>query len=136
MAASAGRLWALSISTDGGATYSPVGGLRSRSFTANNTNVDVTTADSPGRWRELLGNAGIQSLDIDVSGIYQNDAGSKKFFQNAITSTIVTIRLATNGIQIDGAFLPDSYKGDGAYNEGATFELKLLSTGQPTFTYS
>jgi len=134
MAANAGRAWALSILIAG--SYVPVAGLRTRSFVANNTNIDVTTADSAGRWRELLGGAGIQSLDIDFAGIHQNDAGAKTLFQAATSSALQTIRLVTQGIQIDMTALVDNYKSDGPYNEAATFEAKLLSSGQPTFTYS
>ena len=134
MAASAGRAWALSIYN--GASYVPVAGLRTRSFKADNTNVDVTTADSPGRWRELLGNAGIQSLEIDAAGIAQNDAGYKLLFQAATSSTLQTMRLVSTGIQIDGTFLVDSFNAAGPYNEAQTFDFKLQSSGQPTFTYS
>lgn len=134
MSAQAGRLWALSILDNG--NYVPVAGLRTRSFKADNTNIDVTTADSPGRWRELLGGAGIQSLEIDASGIFQQDASAKLLFQAATTSAIHTIRLVTPGIQIDGDFLVDSYEESGPYNDATTFTAKLLSSGQPTFTYS
>jgi len=134
MAASAGRDWALSVLSNG--SYVPVAGLRTRSFKANNTNVDITTADSAGRWRELLGGAGVQSLDIDAAGIAKNDAGAKILFGAATTSALQTIRLVTNGIQIDGTFLIDSYNAAGPYNEAQTFDVKLLSSGQPTITLS
>lgn len=134
MSASAGRNWILYLLIAG--TYTAVAGLRTRSFTANNTNIDVTTADSAGRWRELLGGAAIQSLDMDFAGIHQNDAGAKTLFQAATSSALQTARLVTTGIQIDCTVLVDSYKSDGPYNEAATFEFKLLSSGQPTFTYS
>jgi TP901-1 family phage major tail protein len=134
MTAQAGRLWALSILSNG--SYVPVAGLRTRSFKADNTNVDVTTADSPGRWRELLGGAGIQSLEIDASGIYQQDASAKLLFQAATTSAIQTMRLVTPGIQIDSNFLVDNYEESGPYNDATTFTAKLMSSGQPTFTFS
>lgn len=134
MAANAGRVWALSVYN--GTSYVPVAGLKTRSFTANNTNIDVTTADSAGRWRELLPAAGIQSLDIDFAGLHQNDAGAKILFNAATQGTLITARLVTTGIQIDGTFYVDSYKSTGLFNEAATFESKLLSSGQPTFTLS
>lgn len=134
MTAQAGRLWALSIYN--GAAYVPIAGLRTRSFKAGNTNVDVTTADSPGRWQELLGNAGIQSIELDAAGIFQNDAGAKLLFQAATTSTLQTVRLSTPGLQIDGTFLVDEYDEAGPYNDATTFTAKLKSSGQPTFTFS
>ncbi len=134
MTAKAGRDWVLSILSGG--SYVPIAGLRTRSFKANNTNVDVTTADSAGRWQELLGAAGVQSLEIDAAGIYQQDATAKLLFQAATTSALQTLRLVSPGIQIDGSFLIDEYNSDGPYNEGTTFSCKLMSSGQPTFTYS
>jgi TP901-1 family phage major tail protein len=134
MTAQAGRLWALSILSGG--SYVPVAGLRTRGFKVNNTNVDVTTADSAGRWQELLGGAGVQTLEIDAAGIYQQDATAKLLFQAASTSTLQTFRLVSPGIQIDGTFLVDSYEESGPYNDATTFTAKLMSSGQPTFTFS
>lgn len=134
MAANAGRVWALYVYN--GTAYVPVAGLKTRSFSANNTTIDVTTADSAGRWRELLPSAGIQSLDIDFAGVHQNDAGAKLLLNAANQSTLQTCRLVTTGIQIDGTFQVTSYKSDGPFNEAATFEGQLLSSGQITFTLS
>ncbi|TDX61926.1 TP901-1 family phage major tail protein [Methylosinus sp. sav-2] len=134
MTAQAGRLWALSILSGG--SYVPVAGLKTRSFKVNNTNVDVTTADSQGRWQELLGGAGVQSLEIDASGRYQQDATAKLLFQAAATSTLQTMRLASPGIQIDATFLVDSYESSGPFDDATDFTVKLMSSGQPTFTYS
>jgi TP901-1 family phage major tail protein len=135
MAAQAGRLWALSIYN--GSTYVPVAGLRTRSFKVNSELVDVTNADSTGHWREILGGgAGVFTLDIDASGVYQQDASAKLLFQAATTANLQTMRLVTQGIQIDGSFLVQDYEEGGEHNKEVTFTCKLNSSGQPTFTYS
>jgi TP901-1 family phage major tail protein len=134
MAAKAGRDWAFYIYN--GTSYIQVAGLRTKSFKANNTEVDVTNADSTGRWRELLGAAGVQTLDIDVAGIYQQDAGAKLAMTAVTTAAITTARLVSPGIQIDGSFLFNEYSSEGPYNEGTTFSLKIMSSGQPTIAYS
>ncbi len=134
MAAQPGRLWALFISN--GTTLIPVAGLQTRSFSLDNTNVDVTTADSAGRWRELLGGAGIQSLEIQAGGKYQSDAGAKLAMQACMTSVITVCRLVVPGVQFDGSFLVDKYKSDGPYSEATTFELTLQSSGLITATFS
>ena len=41
-----------------GTSYETVAGLRSKRLTFNAETVDVTDAESAGRWRELLGGAG------------------------------------------------------------------------------
>ena len=134
MAATAGRLAVLYLQIAG--SYVPVAGLRTRSITFGNTNVDVTTADSSGRWRELLSAAGIQNLDIDAAGTYQNDAAAVTMLQAVQSSALQQCKFyIPNIILITGSFLIDSGKLDSPHNEAMTFELKMLSSGQPTITY-
>lgn len=48
---------------DGAGGFVAVAGLRTRQFTLNAEAVDVTNADSAGRWRELLSGAGVKRTD-------------------------------------------------------------------------
>ncbi|MCM2477834.1 phage major tail protein, TP901-1 family, partial [Rhizobium sp. CG5] len=50
----------LLIKVHDGSAYVTVAGLRSRKLSFNAQTVDVTDAESVGRWRELLGGAGVQ----------------------------------------------------------------------------
>lgn len=134
MPATAGRDWAAFILLNG--NYVKFAGMRTRSMKVNSTNIDVTTADSPGRWREMLQNAGIQSLDMDIAGVFQNDSAAKAVLNASLTSTFVTLRMATPGIQIDGAFYIDNYEQSGPYNDAGTFSAKFMSSGVITVTLS
>lgn len=138
MAASAGRDFALSISLDGGSTFTPLAGMKARSFDINGTNVDVTTADSAGRWQEMLASAGVMSLSIDGQGVWQRDAMGKQVIQNMVAQTLMRLRFASSssGIQIDGTFLVDSFKLSANYNDANTFDAKFVSSGQITITLS
>lgn len=141
MAGQSGTTWALRVRTTASpAAYTDLAGLRTRSFKVNNNPVDVTTADSTGRWRELLGDTGSVELEIDAAGLYQKDApghilpslvvsGASQIFQ-LVTSN------ATPGITIVGSFVVTEYEASATYNEAATFTVKLMSTGVPTITYS
>jgi TP901-1 family phage major tail protein len=140
MAGQTGLTWALSVRTAATPTYTAIAGLRTRSFKINNNPVDVTTAESTGRWRELLGDTGIVELEIDANGLYQKDApghllptlvasGASTVFQLVSAST-------SAGITIVGSFVVSEYEASATYNEAATFTVKLLSTGAPTITYS
>jgi TP901-1 family phage major tail protein len=140
MAGQTGLTWALSVRTAATPTYTSIAGLRTRSFKINNNPVDVTTAESTGRWRELLGDTGIVELEIDANGLYQKDApghllptlvasGASTVFQLVSAST-------SAGITIVGSFVVSEYEASATYNEAATFTVKLLSTGAPTITYS
>lgn len=140
MAGQTGLTWALSVRTAATPTYTAIAGLRTRSFKINNNPVDVTTAESSGRWRELLGDTGTVELEIDANGLYQKDApghllpslvvsGASTIFQLVSAST-------SAGITIVGSFVVSEYEASATYNEAATFTVKLLSTGAPTITYS
>lgn len=141
MAGQTGLTWALSVRTTASpAAYTAIAGLRTRSFKINNNAVDVTTADSSGRWRELLGDTGQVELEIDASGLYQKDApghvlptlvasGASQVFQ-------LVSAASSAGITIVGSFVVTEYNITASYNEAATFTVKLMSTGAPTITYS
>src|SRR6478752_4672379 len=57
-----------------GTAYEAVAGLRSKRLAFNAETVDVTDADSVGRWRELLGGAGVQRASVSGSGIFKDAA--------------------------------------------------------------
>lgn len=141
MAGQSGTTWALSVRTTASpAAYTALAGLRTRSFKINNNPVDVTTADSTSRWRELLGDTGQVELEIDASGLYQKDApnhllpslvasGASQIFQ-------LVSAASTPGISIVGSFVVTEYEASATYNEAVTFTVKLMSTGAPTITYN
>lgn len=134
MAASAGRAWAAYVLING--SYIPFAGLRTRSFKVNTSVIDVTTADSAGRWRELLPNGGIETADMDVGGVFQNDASAKAVLAAVQTNSPLVMRISAPGIQMDGNFFPSNFNADGPYNEATSFTCALMSSGAVTFTYS
>lgn len=145
MAGQTGLLWALSVRTTASpAAYTAIAGLRTRSFKINNNPVDVTTADSTDRWRELLGDTGQVEVEIDASGLYQKDApgnvlptlvasGASQVFQLVSGATGTP---ATTGISIVGSFVVTEYQLSASYDGAATFTVKLMSSGKPTITYT
>ncbi|UOF79246.1 phage tail tube protein [Caudoviricetes sp.] len=141
MAAQSGTTWALSVRTTASpAAYTAIAGLRTRSFKINNNPVDVTTADSTSRFRELLGDTGTVELEIDAAGLYQKDAPGH-LLPSLVASGAATVfqlvsAASTPGITIVGTFVVSEYEASATYNEAATFTVKLLSSGAPTFTYS
>lgn len=140
MAAQSGTTWALSVRTAATPTYTALAGLRTRSFKINNNPVDVTTADSTNRWRELLGDTGTVELEIDASGLYQKDAPNHVLPTLVASGAATVFQLvsasSTPGITIVGSFVVSEYQASAAYNEAVTFTVKLMSSGAPTITYS
>lgn len=132
MAAKAGRDGVLSIYN--GTSYVAVGGLRPKTLKFDETNVDVTTADSSGRWREMLNGAGVRSVEIDGSGIYQQDAGIKLVLAAFNNGTKATMRFAHSGIgiQVDADFIVDSISIENPYDNASNFSIRLQSAGAVT----
>lgn len=141
MAGQSGLTWALSVRTTASpAAYTAIAGIRTKSFKINNNAVDVTTAESTGRWKELLGDAGQVELEIDASGLYQKDAPGH-LLPSLVASGAATVfqlvsAASSAGVTIVGSFIVSEYNLTAAYNEAATFTVKLMSTGAPTITYS
>jgi TP901-1 family phage major tail protein len=132
MAKSPGRDGVLSIWN--GSAFIVIGGLRAKSIKLDQTNVDITTADSSGRWREMINGAGVRSVEIDGAGMYDRDPGIKLALAAFNNSALATMRFAHTGIgmQIDGAFIIDSISIDSPYDGAAGYSIKVSSAGAIT----
>lgn len=73
MVAQKGKDLLLKINNAG--SYVTVAGLRTKRLAFNAQAVDITDGESAGRWRELLGGAGVQRASLTASGIFK-DGGS------------------------------------------------------------
>ena len=61
MAAQAGKDLLIKIDLTGGGQFETVAGLRATRVSFNAESVDVTSLESAGGWREILGGAGVKS---------------------------------------------------------------------------
>ncbi len=75
MVAQAGKDLLLKVESGGG--WVTVAGLRSKRLAFNAEAVDVTDAESAGRWRELLGGAGVQRASISGAGLFKDQASDQ-----------------------------------------------------------
>ncbi|MEI8144252.1 MAG: phage major tail protein, TP901-1 family [Alphaproteobacteria bacterium] len=120
---------------DGTGVFATVAGLRSRQLRFNAETVDVTHAESAGRWRELLAGAGIKRASISGSGVFrdeQSDALVRQvFFDGAIRLFQVVV---PDFGRIEGAFQITALEFAGTHNGEVTYDLALESAGQMTFT--
>jgi TP901-1 family phage major tail protein len=57
-----------------GSGYITVAGLRSRQIAFNTEPVDVTHAESAGRWRELLAGSGVKRASVSGAGVFKDAA--------------------------------------------------------------
>ena len=129
MAAEKGLEFLLKI----GATV--VAGLRATAFTINGEEVDVTTKDSTGGWRELLAEAGGTSMSITGSGVFQDNSNVAALRVSAIakTQTAYTI-LFESGDDYTGQFQVINLGQSGEFNGEVTYSVSLESSGEIVFT--
>lgn len=134
MVAQKGKDLLLKIDSDGLGAFITVADLRSKRIAFNSETVDVTDADSAGRWRELLAGSGVQRAAVSGSGIFkdaQSDALIRaRFFAGEIGNWQMAV--PDFGV-VAGAFQITSLEYTGAHDGEVTFEMALESAGPVTF---
>jgi TP901-1 family phage major tail protein len=134
MVAQKGKDLLLKIDSDGLGTFVTVAGLRSRRIAFNSQTVDITDADSAGRWRELLAGSGVQRAAISGSGIFkdaQSDATIRsRFFAGAIGNWQLAVPSFGT---VEGAFQITALEYSGTHDGEVAFELALESAGPVSF---
>ena len=132
MVAQKGRDLLLKI--ENGAGFATVAGLRSKRLAFNTQIVDVTDSDSAGRWRELLGGAGVQRAAVSGSGIFKDQASDalvrSVFFNGTISDWQIVI---PDFGTISGPFQVAALEYSGAHDGEILFEIALESAGALTF---
>lgn len=137
MAAQAGKDLLLKCDATGAGAFVTVAGLRARRIALNQASVDVTDADSAGRWRELLAGAGTRSASLSGSGLFRDAAADETvrglFFDGLIRAWQVVIPdfgTITGPFQITGLDYAGSHDGE------VTYEIALESAGALAFAAS
>ena len=125
----------LLIKVHDGSTYVTVAGLRARRLAFNAETVDITHAESAGRWRELLAGAGVRRASLGGRGLFKDAASDtlvrQTFFDGAVkTCEVVIPDFGT----VTGPFQITSLEFAGEHDGEVTFELSLESAGELTFT--
>lgn len=135
MAVQSGKDLLIKIDQTGDGQFVTVAGLRATRISLNAETVDVTSLESAGGWRELLGGAGVRSASVSGSGVFvdsnTDDRARQIFFAGTVEAFQVII--PSFGI-IEGPFQITAIEYAGTYNGEATYELSLASAGALTFT--
>lgn len=129
MAAQKGKDLLLKID-DGSGAFVTVAGLRSRQLRFNAETVDVTHAESAGRWRELLDGAGVKRASVSGSGLFRDaasDALIRQIFFDAAVRDFQVI-LPDFGV-IEGPFQVTALEFAGNHNGEVTYDIALESAG-------
>lgn len=112
-----------------------VAGLRTRQITFNAESVDVTHAESAGRWRELLAGAGVRRASVSGAGLFKDEASDAYVREIFFDGDIKTWQIVVPGFgTIEGLFQVSTLEYRGDHNAEVTFDLTLDSAGALTFT--
>ncbi len=135
MGAQNGKDLLIKLDMTGGGLFETIVGLRATRISFNAEAVDVTSLESQGGWRELLGGAGVKAASISGSGVFKDaatDERARQIFFDGETPNFQVI-IPEFGI-IEGAFQMTAIEYAGSYNGEATYELSMVSAGALTFT--
>jgi TP901-1 family phage major tail protein len=135
MAAQNGKDLLLKVDLTGGGQFETIAGLRATRVSFNAEAVDVTSLESQGGWRELLGGAGVKSATISGSGVFKDDATDERaraiFFGGETPDFQVVI---PDFGTVQGPFQVTALDYAGTHDGEATYELALASAGVLDFT--
>jgi len=135
MAVQKGKDLLIKVDLTGAGGFQTMAGLKATRISFNADTVDVTTLESTGGWRELLGGAGVKSAAISGSGVFRDAATDERarqiFFNGELPSFQVII--PNFGI-IEGPFQMTAVEYAGSHDGEATYDLSMESAGALTFT--
>ncbi|PZU25131.1 MAG: phage major tail protein, TP901-1 family [Shinella sp.] len=117
-----------------GTAYVTVAGLRSKRLSFNAETVDVTDAESAGRWRELLGGAGVQRAGLAGTGIFKDAASDARLRSAFFAGEILSCQIVIPDFgTVTGPFQMSALEYSGQHNGEVQFEAALESAGALSF---
>lgn len=134
MGAQKGRDLLLKIG-DGAGGFTTLAGLRARGITFNAETVDVTHAESVGRWRELLDGAGVKRASLSGAGVFRDEASDALARQAFFDGTVQPWQVVVPDFgTLEGPFQITSLEYRGDHSAEVTFDIALESAGALSFT--
>ena len=135
MAIQRGKDLLLKLDAEATGDFLTVAGLRTRRLEFSADTVDVTSADSPERWRELLAGAGVRRARLSGAGVFRDQASDaavgSAFFVGAVRPWRVVL---PDFGTVEGPFQIAALEFAGDHDGEMTFDLSLESAGALTFT--
>ncbi|WP_417721214.1 phage major tail protein, TP901-1 family [Salipiger sp.] len=134
MGAQNGKDLLIKVDLTGDGQFETMAGLRASRISFNAESVDVTTLESQGGWRELLGGAGVKSANISGSGVFKDastDERARQIFFDGETPEFQVI-IPDFGT-VEGRFQVTSIEYAGSHNGEATYEVSMASAGALDF---
>lgn len=111
-----------------------IGAMRTISLTINREQVDVTNADSTGKWRELLAGAGIIAMSISMAGVLKDSAPHDQMVDDIVAGTVDAYGVVVSTLgTFDGNWQIASIEMTGEHNGEMQYSLTLESAGAITY---
>ena len=137
MAAQSGKDMLLKLDQSGSGSFLTVAGLRTRALAFNAASIDVTDAESAGRWRELLAGGGIKRAAVSGSGIFKDQASDATIRSLFFAGTIRNWQLILPDFgTVEGPFQIVALEFSADHSGEVTFEIALESAGVMGFAAS
>ncbi len=134
MAVQNGKDLLIKIDMNGQGLFETVAGLRATRLSFNAESVDVTSLESMGGWRELLGGAGVRSATIAGSGVFRDAATDERVRQMFFDGLVPAFQVVIPGFgTVEGPFQITGIDYSGSYNGEAAYEMTLASAGALSF---
>ena len=135
MAAQSGKDMLLKLDQTGSGSFLTVAGLRTRSLAFNAAPIDVTDAESAGRWRELLSGGGIKRAAVAGSGIFKDAASDAIIRELFFGGTIRAWQLIIPDFGVvEGPFQIVALEFSADHAGEVVFEIALESAGEMGFS--
>ena len=135
MVAQNGKDLLIKVDMTGGGSFSTLAGLRATRISFNAESVDVTSLESQGGWRELLGGAGVKSASISGAGVFKDDVTDERARQIFFDSSTPDFQVIIPDFgTVEGPFQVTAIEYAGTHNGEATYDLSLASAGALTFS--
>jgi TP901-1 family phage major tail protein len=135
MAAQLGRTLVLKVDNTGSGSYQAIASIRTKSLKIASEAVDVTNADSPNQWRELLASAGVKSMEVSFNGLFDDGVYINTVNTLALAGTIRNYQITHPSLgTYQAAFQITAFELNGDFNGALEFSATLASAGDMTFT--
>jgi TP901-1 family phage major tail protein len=134
MGAQRGKDLLLKLDFEQDGTFETVAGMRSRRIVFDAEPIDVTNADSAGRWRELLEGAGVRRAGISGAGIFKDAASDASVRELFFDGTIRTWQVVIPHFgTVSGPFQVTGLEYAGEHDGEVAYEIALESAGALAF---
>ncbi|TBN43699.1 phage major tail protein, TP901-1 family [Paracoccus subflavus] len=134
MAVQNGRDLLIKMDMTGSGAFETVAGLRASRLSFNAETIDVTSLESQGGWRELLGGAGVRSASISGSGVFRDASTDGRARQIFFDGEVPRFQVVIPDFgTVEGPFQITALEYAGSYDGEATYEVTLASAGALSF---